>query len=96
MGRRAAVTERIAVLATVHAPLVHPVAAAKQAATVDHITGGRVVLGLGSGWQENEHRQYGIEFYDVAERLARLDEACAVIKALYSEPVANFTGQDKL
>ena len=71
----------------------HPAVLAKMAATLDHITGGRVVLGLGSGWQENEHRQYGIEFYDVAERLARLDEACAVIKALYSEPVANFTGQ---
>ena len=71
----------------------HPAVLAKMAATLDHITGGRVVLGLGSGWQENEHRQYGIEFYDVAERLARLDEACAVIKALYSEPVANFTGE---
>ena len=71
----------------------HPAVLAKMAATLDHITGGRVVLGLGSGWQENEHRQYGIEFYDVAERLARLDEACAVIKALYSEPVANFAGQ---
>ncbi len=71
----------------------HPAVLAKMAATLDHITGGRVVLGLGSGWQENEHAQYGIDFYDVAERLARLDEACAVIKALFSDTSANFKGR---
>lgn len=71
----------------------HPAVLAKMAATLDHISGGRVVLGLGSGWQENEHRQYGLEFYTVAERLDRLDEACHVIKALYSEIKANFDGK---
>jgi len=71
----------------------HPAVLAKMAATLDHITNGRVVLGLGSGWQENEHRQYGIEFYTVAQRLARLDEACAVIKALYAPGQANFDGE---
>ena len=70
----------------------HPAVLAKMAATLDHISDGRVVLGLGSGWQENEHRQYGIEFYTVNERLARLEEACQVIKALYNEEKANFTG----
>ena len=71
----------------------HPAVLAKMAATLDHITGGRVTLGLGSGWQENEHRQYGIEFDTVAGRLQRLDEACAVIKALFTESEANFSGQ---
>ena len=71
----------------------HPAVLAKMAATLDHITGGRVVLGLGSGWQENEHRQYGIEFSDVPGRLARLDEACQVIKSLYTKPVSNFDGR---
>lgn len=71
----------------------HPAVLAKMAATVDHITGGRVVLGLGSGWQENEHTQYGIEFDTVGGRLARLDEACQVIKALYGEHRANFAGR---
>jgi len=70
----------------------HPAVLAKMAATLDHITGGRVVLGLGSGWQENEHRQYGIPFYTVGERLKRLDEACQVIKLLYKESSASFTG----
>ena len=70
----------------------HPAVLAKMAATLDHITGGRVVLGIGSGWQENEHIQYGIPFYTVVERLKRLDEACQVIKSLYSETRSNFEG----
>jgi alkanesulfonate monooxygenase SsuD/methylene tetrahydromethanopterin reductase-like flavin-dependent oxidoreductase (luciferase family) len=64
-----------------------------MAATLDHITGGRVVLGLGAGWQENEHAQYGIPFYTTGERLRRLDEACHVIKALYGQQKANFDGR---
>jgi F420-dependent oxidoreductase-like protein len=71
----------------------HPAVLAKMAATVDHISGGRVVLGLGAGWQENEHRQYGIHFATVPERLARLEEACQVIKSLYTEKSASFQGK---
>ncbi len=71
----------------------HPAVLAKMAATLDHITGGRVVLGLGAGWQENEHRQYGIPFYTTGERLRRLDEACQVIKGLFSESKADFSGE---
>ena len=71
----------------------HPAIVAKMAATLDHISGGRVVLGIGSGWQENEHQQYGIPFYTVSERLARLDEACQVIKLLFSETKSNFDGR---
>jgi len=71
----------------------HPAVLAKMAATLDHISGGRLVLGLGSGWQENEHHQYGIEFSTISGRLDRLDEACQVIKALFSEKQANFDGE---
>ena len=71
----------------------HPAVLAKMAATLDHVTGGRVVLGLGAGWQENEHQQYGIPFYTTGERLGRLDEACQVIKRLYTEPKSNFAGK---
>ncbi|MCZ6640912.1 MAG: TIGR03560 family F420-dependent LLM class oxidoreductase [Gammaproteobacteria bacterium] len=71
----------------------HPAVVAKMAATLDHISGGRTVLGLGSGWQENEHIQYGIPFYTVGERLARLDEACQVIKLLFNEKKSNFDGR---
>lgn len=71
----------------------HPAVLAKMAATLDHITGGRVVLGLGAGWQENEHKQYGIPFYTTGERLGRLEEACQVIKSLFAEPKSNFSGK---
>ncbi len=71
----------------------HPAVLAKMAATLDHITGGRVILGLGSGWQENEHEQYGIPFHTVNERLERLDEACQVIRSLFSEQHSNVDGR---
>ncbi len=71
----------------------HPAVLAKMAATVDHLSGGRLVLGLGAGWQENEHRAYGIPFYTLRERLARLEEACRVIRGLYSEPRTTLAGK---
>jgi len=71
----------------------HPAVVANMAATLDHISGGRLVLGLGGGWQENEHHAYGLEYYTVGERLRRLEEACRVIKALFSEERANFDGR---
>src|SRR5262249_53160166 len=71
----------------------HPAVVAKMAAQVDIISGGRLLLGLGAGWQQNEHEAYGIPFYTVGERLARLDEACQVIKSLWTERRANFKGR---
>ncbi len=71
----------------------HPAVLAKMAATADHISGGRIVLGIGSGWQENEHGKYGIPFYTVNDRLQRLEEACQVIKALFTQSSANFAGK---
>ncbi len=71
----------------------HPAVLAKMAVTADHISGGRVILGLGSGWQENEHEMYGIPFYTVNNRLERLDEACQVIKSLFSQTASNFDGR---
>jgi len=71
----------------------HPAVLAKMAAQVDIISGGRLLLGMGAGWQQNEHEAYGIPFYTVPERLKRLDEACAVMRALWTEKRANFKGQ---
>jgi F420-dependent oxidoreductase-like protein len=71
----------------------HPAVLAKMAATIDQISGGRVILGIGGGWQENEHAAYGIDFFTVKERLARLDEACQVIKALTTHGRADFDGR---
>ena len=68
------------------APLVlgntyrHPAVLANWAATVDHVSGGRLLLGVGAGWQENEHEQYGIELPPPGERIDRFEEACQVIE----------------
>ncbi len=71
----------------------HPAVLAKMAATLDQITGGRVVLGLGAAWQENEHRAYGIPFYTLGERLNRMNEACQVIKGLFENERTTFHGK---
>ncbi len=71
----------------------HPAVLAKMAATVDHISGGRLVLGLGAGWQENEHRAYGIAFHTLGGRMRRFEEACRVIKALFSADSTTLEGE---
>lgn len=71
----------------------HPAVLANTAATIDHISGGRTVLGIGAGWQENEHAAYGLRFGSTAERLERLEEACAVIRSLRDEERATFHGR---
>ena len=71
----------------------HPAVLAKMAANVDVISGGRLVLGLGSGWQQNEHEAYGIPFSTVGGRLRRLEEACQVIKGLFEQEKTTFAGK---
>jgi F420-dependent oxidoreductase-like protein len=60
----------------------HPAVLANMAATVDHISGGRFTLGVGAGWQINEHEQYGIELPPVKQRIDRFVEAVQVIQGL--------------
>lgn len=71
----------------------HPAVVANWAATVDHISGGRFILGVGAGWQVNEHAQYGIDLLPVGERRHRLDEACRVLTMLLSQHRSNFRGE---
>jgi F420-dependent oxidoreductase-like protein len=71
----------------------HPAVLAKMATTVDIISGGRLICGLGGAWQRNEHQAYGIPFYTVGERLSRLDEACQVLLDLWSEHKTTFQGK---
>jgi len=70
----------------------NPAVLAKMAATVDHVSKGRAVLGLGAAWNESEHRAYGIEFPPAADRLDRLDEACTVIRSLFQDNTTTFAG----
>ena len=71
----------------------HPAVLAKMAATLDHVSGGRAVLGLGAAWHAGEHAMYGIPFPTTGGRLARMDEAARVLRLLLDEPVATFEGR---
>jgi F420-dependent oxidoreductase-like protein len=71
----------------------HPAILAKIAATVDVISGGRLDLGLGAGWNEYEHGSIGIPLYPPGERIRRLGEACELIKLLYTQPTVDYDGR---
>ncbi len=71
----------------------HPAVLANMAATADHVSDGRFVLGIGAGWQVNEHEQYGIDLPPVGERVARFEEAIQVVRSLLREPTTTFVGE---
>jgi F420-dependent oxidoreductase-like protein len=71
----------------------HPAVLANMAATLDIISGGRLELGIGAGWNEEESGAYGIELGSPRERSDRFEEACQVLTELLSQQTANFAGQ---
>jgi F420-dependent oxidoreductase-like protein len=71
----------------------HPAVLAKMAATVDIMSGGRLICGLGAAWQKNEHVAYGIPFHTVGERLRRLEEACQVLLSLWTQQKVTLNGK---
>jgi F420-dependent oxidoreductase-like protein len=81
------------------APLVtsvtyrNPAVLAKAAAAVDQISGGRLTLGIGAGWQENEHAAYGIALGTIRERMDRLEEAAHILRSLLSQARTTFSGR---
>lgn len=70
----------------------HPVLLAKRATTTDHVSGGRAVLGLGAGWQVNEHGAYGFELPDAGPRVTRFAEAIEIVHRLFREEATTFDG----
>lgn len=71
----------------------HPAVLAKIATTVDQVSGGRLNMGLGAGWFEAEYKMYGIPFPSAAQRIRELDEACQVLKLLWTEELSTFEGK---
>jgi F420-dependent oxidoreductase-like protein len=70
----------------------HPAVLAKAAVTVDHLSGGRLEFGLGAGWAENEHTMLGLPFGTKGDRADWLEEACQVIRSLWTGQRTSFDG----
>lgn len=71
----------------------NPALLAKTVTTLDVLSGGRALLGIGAAWNESEHEGYGFDFPRVGERMDRLDEALTIIRALFTEERPTFDGE---
>lgn len=71
----------------------HPVILAKEAATLDVLSGGRLELGVGAGWMKPEYEQAGIPFESASVRIARMEETIRIVKGLFAHGPVDFTGQ---
>lgn len=71
----------------------HPTVLANIATTIDHVSGGRLELGVGAAWYELEHTQYGIDFPPIGRRVRMLDEAISIVRSLWTEQRTTFDGR---
>jgi probable F420-dependent oxidoreductase len=84
-------TERLRFCSAVHIlPLRHPLTVAKVTSTVDALAPGRVVLGVGAGWMEEEYRAFGVDFHT---RGRRMDECIEVVRAVWSGEMVEHHGE---
>jgi F420-dependent oxidoreductase-like protein len=94
LGAMAAQTSRIRCgILVVGNTYRHPAVLANIAATIDHVSGGRLELGVGAGWWEMEHEEYHIPFRTTGRRIRMLGEAARMLKLLWTEHRANFKGR---
>lgn len=71
----------------------NPALLAKMAATLQFLSGGRFILGIGAGWYEHEYRAYGFDFPGASRRLVELEETVQIIRALWTQKQATFVGK---
>ncbi|HMJ37058.1 MAG TPA: LLM class F420-dependent oxidoreductase [Baekduia sp.] len=94
LGAMAAHTERLRCgIIVTGVTYRNPAILAKIAVTIDHISGGRMELGLGAAWYEDEHEQYGVPFPRLGVRMDMLDEACRIVRALWTQERATVEGE---
>ena len=89
-----ALTKRIR-LGTMVSPVTfrHPSLLAKAVVTADHVSGGRVELGMGAGWNVREHAAYGFRFPELPERLELLEEQVEIVVRQWTDEVVDFDGR---
>jgi F420-dependent oxidoreductase-like protein len=93
LGAMAALTSHVRIGVMVSSNTFrHPAVLAKMATTVDHISDGRLIVGIGSGYFAREHQVYGIPLHTPSRRARQLEEALQVIRKLWTEEAASFTG----
>jgi alkanesulfonate monooxygenase SsuD/methylene tetrahydromethanopterin reductase-like flavin-dependent oxidoreductase (luciferase family) len=89
-----AVTNHASIFCTTHVPTIHPIVAAKQCTTVDHLTGGRFALNIVCGWYSQELRMFGLQTMDHDTRYAYADEWVEVVRKLWTmEEEFDYTGK---
>ena len=94
MSATAAVTERLRIGTLVLCNSYrNPALLAKMASSLDQVSNGRFLLGLGAGWMDEEYRAYGYPFPSARVRIEQLEEALNIIKRLFTEPRASFQGK---
>ncbi len=94
MSATAAVTERLRIGTLVLCNSYrNPALLAKMTASLDNVSNGRLILGLGSGWMDEEYRAYGYPFPSPRVRIEQLEEALSIIKLLLTQPRASFQGK---
>jgi len=71
----------------------NPAFLAKEVTTLDIVSSGRAILGIGAAWNEDEHRGYGYDFPPVGERISRLEEALQICRAMFREEAPTFEGR---
>lgn len=71
----------------------HPAVLAKGAATIDHVSNGRLSLGLGAGWHEHEHNSFGIPFRPLKDRMDAFEEGVHIIKSMLTRETTTFDGK---
>ncbi|HJQ11057.1 MAG TPA: LLM class flavin-dependent oxidoreductase [Gemmatimonadaceae bacterium] len=89
----AAVTETLELMVAVRPTFHEPAIFAKQAANIDHISGGRLALNVVSSWWKDEARRYGIHFEEHDDRYARTDEWLRVVNGVWSESRFSYSGK---
>jgi F420-dependent oxidoreductase-like protein len=94
LSAMAAWTERLRCgVVVVGATYRHPALLANIAVTIDHVSGGRLELGVGAAWYELEHQQYGIPFPPVGTRMDILEETAQILRSMWTEPRTTFQGE---